>query len=117
MILGFRFPDLTQTEAKCNVAETSENATSSIQTAARPIQHPPWWSIARTEGEKWYAEQLKPKKEDDPPITQKAIAAHLDEYLFKKGFRSRGGNRISRSSILEQIKGIAKRQKIGMEWK
>jgi hypothetical protein len=78
---------------------------------------PVWWSVARTEGERWYAEMLKNDPENGPPIEQKHIADYLDQWLYDKGYRGRSRQRISKSSILEQISGIANRQKDGMGWK
>lgn len=78
---------------------------------------PVWWRVARTEGERWYAEMLKNAPESAPPIEQKHIADYLDQWLYDKGYRGRSRQRISRSSILEQISGIANRQRNGMGWK
>lgn len=80
---------------------------------------PVWWSIARAEGERWYADTSKARKmkKDDTPISQGDIAAHLNQYLWDKGYRGRSQQRISISSILGQISGIAQRKKVGMGWK
>ena len=78
---------------------------------------PVWWRKAREEGERWYAEKLKGKKKDDPPIEKGQLADHLDVWLYDKGYRNRSKHRISRSSILEKITGIVHREKVGMNWK
>jgi hypothetical protein len=78
---------------------------------------PVWWRKAREEGERWYSGKLKDKKKGDPPIEKTQLAVHLDEWLYAKGYRNRSGHRISRSSILEQITGIVRREKVGMGWK
>lgn len=79
---------------------------------------PVWWGVARAEGERWYAENIRSKLQaGDGPVTQGQIADYLYQWLSDKGYRGRSGQKISKSSILEQIVGIASRKKDGMNWR
>lgn len=92
--------------------DTADSKTVNVATSA-----PVWWRIARSEGERWFADCKKTAKAGDPPVKQDSIADHLYEWLYSKGYRGRSNQRISKSSILGQITGIAKRKKDGMGWK